>query len=163
MYHATISSLLDKHLKYALTQFLPCFLKKWLTYYTTLSLCFSFRKVGDSVTWIYLPTIMSHLISASVRLRFTLNIVTSRYVTRGIESFMRFAECRDPNSQSIHTSVDARRLATYHATFVANQQDFICWQLGTAVVWFVTSLKATSNARSLCDLRSVSHFNLSCI
>jgi len=49
--------------------------------------------------------------------------VTSRHVTRGIDSFIRFAECRDPNSQSLHTSLDARRVATGHAPFVANQQD----------------------------------------
>jgi len=66
---------------------------------------------------------MSHLIPASVRLRFTLNTVTSRHVTRGIGSFMRSAECRDPNSQSQHTSLDARRVATHHAPFVASQQD----------------------------------------
>lgn len=105
--------------QYALTQFLAWFFEKFLPYYTTLSLCFFFRKVGDSVTWIFPPTIISHLISASVRLRFTLNIVTSR----GIESFLRFAECRDPNSQSVHTSLDARRVATCYAPFVANEQD----------------------------------------
>ena len=84
--------------------------------------------------------------------------------SRGIESFLRFAECRDPNSQSLHTSLDARRIATYYAPFVANQQD--CLFADSLEQWlsaFITSLKTTSNARSLYDLRSVSHFNLSCI
>jgi len=81
---------------------------------------FSFVRLA---TWIFTHTIMSHLVSASVRLRFILHVVSSRHVTRGIESFMRFAECRDPNSHSLHISLDARRVATGHAPFVASQQE----------------------------------------
>ena len=66
---------------------------------------------------------MLHLISESVRLRFILNIVTSRHVTRAVESFIRFAESGDPNSQSLHTSVDTRRVATRHPPSVANPQN----------------------------------------
>jgi hypothetical protein len=93
------------------------------------------------------PTVMPHLISASVRLRFTLNVVTSHHVTRGIESSTRFAECRDPNSQSVHTSVDARRVATHHAPLVANQQACLfadSW--GQWLFAFVRSLETTLNA-----------------
>jgi len=161
VYGATVRVLLGKHLKYALTQFLPCFLKKMAgLLHNTFVTFFFFRKVGDSVTWIFPHSIMSYLISARVRWRFTLYIVSSNHVTRGIES--SFAECRDPNSVTTHFSWRASRSYETRAFCCQSAGMFICWQLETVTVCFCCVIKNDGERKVTLRL-TVNHFNLSCV
>jgi hypothetical protein len=101
-----------------------------------LCLCSLFRKVGDDVTWNFPPTIMSHLISASVCLRFVLNIVTSCHSWRWEPHALRRVSW--PQFAVItHFSWHTSRNYAPRAFCCQSEGLFIFWELLTVIVGFL--------------------------